>query len=177
MNRSFFNNRNGFNGFNGRVDNRRFGHSRQNVILVPSYGYPYIGDSYFDNGYEQGNQSPTPPVIVVPQTGSAASPEVSELQRQIDRLSSELDAMHERQAAPAAEAPVPEQPATLLVFRDQHVEQIHNYAIVGQTLWAFDSATGTRGRKVPLSDLDLAETAHLNAEHGVQFSTPAAAVQ
>ena len=28
-------------------------------------------------------------------------------------------------------------PATVLVFRDQHKEEIRNYAIVGQTLWNF----------------------------------------
>lgn len=179
MNRTFFNNRSFFNGrFNNGGFNRGFGRGRQNVVLVPSFGYPYIGDSYFDNGYDSSNQG-QPPVVVVPQTASPnGSQETSDLRRQIDRLSGELDAMHDRQVtAPEAQARVPEQPATLLVYHDQHVEQIHNYAIVGQTLWAFDTGSGTMGRKVPLSDLDLAETAHVNAEHGVRFSTPAAAVQ
>ena len=181
MNRQFFGNGSFFNngpifnghGFNGH---RRFDHERQNnVVLVPSYGYPYIGD-YADNGYEPSqSQAPAPSVVMVPQT---ASPDVSDLRKQIDRLSGQLDAMHDRQAAtPEAAARVPDQPATLLVYNDQHVEQVHNYAIVGQTLWAFDSGTGTMGRKVPLSELDLEETAHVNAEHGVHFSTPAAAAR
>ncbi len=31
-------------------------------------------------------------------------------------------------------------PATVLVFRDEHKQEIHNYAIVGETLWNFSSA-------------------------------------
>ncbi len=160
--------------FDRQFDRRHFGQTRRDVVLVPSYSYPY---AYFDNGYESSEpsqvQAPTPSVVVVPQM-----PDVSDLRRQIDRLSGELDALHERQAtAPEAPARVPDQPATLLVFQDRHVEQIHNYAIVGQTLWAFDTDPGVMGRKVPLAELDLAETAHANAEHGVRFNPPAAAAK
>ena len=44
-------------------------------------------------------------------------------------------------------------PPTVLVFRDQHKQEIGNYAIVGQTLWNF---APQRTQKIPLSDLDLA---------------------
>src|SRR3984957_5983820 len=46
-------------------------------------------------------------------------------------------------------------PATVLVFRDQHQQEIRNYAIVGQTLWSFGSP---RTEKIPLADLDLPAT-------------------
>lgn len=175
-------------GFNRGESNRfghgfghggRFDHRRNNVVLVPSYGYgyPYFGDTLFDNGYESNQgQAQAPPVVVVPQT---AAPDVTELRREIGRLSSQIDSMHERSAPAQAEAraPVPEQPPTLLVYRDQHVEQIHNYAIVGKNLWAFDTGTGTMGRKIPLTELDLAETANVNAEHGIHFSAPAGLVR
>ena len=60
-------------------------------------------------------------------------------------------------------------PATVLVFRDQHKEEIRNYAIVGQTLWSFGSP---RTEKIPLADLDLAATIKANNDRGVSFRVP-----
>jgi hypothetical protein len=62
-------------------------------------------------------------------------------------------------------------PATLLVFRDQHKQEVVNYAIVGQTLWNF---APQRTQKIPLSDLDLPATAKVNDERGVDFRLPGA---
>jgi hypothetical protein len=61
-------------------------------------------------------------------------------------------------------------PATVLVFRDQHQEQVQNYAIVGQILWDF---TPGRTQKIPLSELDLPATEKANEDHGVEFHLPA----
>jgi hypothetical protein len=60
-------------------------------------------------------------------------------------------------------------PATVLVFRDQHKQEVQNYAIVGQTLWAFGSA---RTQKIPLADLNLAATVKANDDRGVDFRVP-----
>jgi len=60
-------------------------------------------------------------------------------------------------------------PATVLVFRDQHKQEVQNYAIVGQTLWTF---APQRTQKIPLSDLDLAATQKANDERGVDFRVP-----
>jgi len=62
-------------------------------------------------------------------------------------------------------------PATVLVFRDQHRQEIENYAIVGQTLWNFAQK---RTEKIPLSDLDLSATAKANEDRGVTFRVPEA---
>jgi len=62
-------------------------------------------------------------------------------------------------------------PATVLVFRDQHREEVSNYAIVGQTLWSFASQ---RTKKISLADLDLAATEKANDERGVTFRVPGA---
>jgi hypothetical protein len=59
-------------------------------------------------------------------------------------------------------------PATVLVYRDQRRQEIHNYAIVGQTLWAF----GQRTQKIPLGELDLTATVRANDEQGVDFRLP-----
>jgi hypothetical protein len=60
-------------------------------------------------------------------------------------------------------------PATVLVFRDQHKQEIQNYAIIGQTLWSFGSP---RNEKIPLSNLDLPATLKANDERGVSFHVP-----
>ena len=60
-------------------------------------------------------------------------------------------------------------PATVLVFRDQHQREIHNYAIVGQTLWNF---TPQRAEKISLAELDLPATSKANDDRGVDFRIP-----
>jgi hypothetical protein len=62
-------------------------------------------------------------------------------------------------------------PATVLVFRDQHKREVDNYAIVGQTLWAF---AAQRTEKIPLADLDLAATTKANDDRGLTFRVPSA---
>jgi hypothetical protein len=58
---------------------------------------------------------------------------------------------------------------TVLVFRDQHKQQVENYAIVGDTLWDFAAQQTVR---IPLSELDIPATVKANQEHGVRFSVP-----
>lgn len=60
-------------------------------------------------------------------------------------------------------------PATVLVFRDQHQQEVRNYAIAGGTLWVFSEQAA---KKVPLSELDLAATTKANNERGVEFQVP-----
>jgi len=62
--------------------------------------------------------------------------------------------------------------ATVLIFRDERKQEVQNYAVVGQTLWIFEPR-GTK--KIPLSQLDIPETAKANDERGVDFRVPAAA--
>jgi hypothetical protein len=62
-------------------------------------------------------------------------------------------------------------PLTVLVFRDQHKQEVQNYAIVGQTLWAF---APQHTQKIPLADLDLSATTKANDERGVDFRLPGA---
>ena len=81
--------------------------------------------------------------------------------------------LYARSAAPRPQeykqtAPVPD---TVLVFRDQHKQEVQNYAIVGHTLWAF---APQHTQKIPLADLDLAATTKANDDRGVTFSVPSA---
>ena len=60
-------------------------------------------------------------------------------------------------------------PATVLFFRDGHSVEVHNYAIVGKTLWALSQ---NRSQKYPLTDLDLEKTVQENEKRGVEFTAP-----
>lgn len=60
-------------------------------------------------------------------------------------------------------------PATALVFRDQHVEEVRNYAIAGGTLWVLNEQAA---KKIPLAQLDLPATVKMNDERGVDFQVP-----
>ena len=59
---------------------------------------------------------------------------------------------------------------TVLVFHDQHKQEVENYAIVGETLWNFASQQTV---KIPLSDLDIPATIKANQDRGITFSVPA----
>jgi len=109
----------------------------------------------------------------------AAEPGPDPLAAQVGNLAAEVEMMREDQAARDSRgARAPQFPAaseeklptTLLVYRDGHQVEVQNYAILGKTLWVFsDQMT----RQVPLADLDLAATQHVNGERGVDFVAPA----
>ncbi|MGH9504047.1 MAG: hypothetical protein ACRD20_14440 [Terriglobales bacterium] len=77
----------------------------------------------------------------------------------------------EPEAAPEAqpETPVPDQPQSVLVFKDGHQLEVQNYAVIGDTLY---DLTPGRHHKIPLADLDLAATAQQNDERGIDFRLP-----
>jgi hypothetical protein len=60
---------------------------------------------------------------------------------------------------------------TVLVFRDQHREEVGNYAIVGETLWTF---APQKTRKISLDQIDIPATQKANDERGVDFRIPGA---
>src|SRR5262249_54958820 len=100
---------------------------------------------------------------------------------QIDRLSDEVQELREQRASGLAEQNVPRPPAqpqseaknedlpVILVFLDRHIQEVRNYAVANEMVVAFD---GTRTRKYPLRDIDLAATLKLNDERGVNFDVP-----
>ena len=75
-----------------------------------------------------------------------------------------------RHSAPeSAVQPQEPVPATVLVFRDRRQQEVQNYAIVGQTLWAFSVG---RTQKIPISDLDISATEKANNDRGLTFRIP-----
>jgi len=108
--------------------------------------------------------------------------------RQIDDLSQEVQRLRQEQeygqtasvTAPTAAPPPPPQATVeppkfdsglpvVLVFFDKKIQEIKNYAVMNEMLVVFD---GTRTRKIPLRDVDLAATMKLNDERGVDFQIP-----
>jgi hypothetical protein len=112
----------------------------------------------------------------------AYSDETRQLSQEINRLSYEVEQLRQEQeyrpsAPPPSQPPAqprreakPEPPRpTVLIFRDKHVQEVKNYAIVDPTLWILNERRAT---KVPLSSLDVDATTKLNDERGVEFSLP-----
>ena len=94
--------------------------------------------------------------------------EDSGLQRDVQTLNGKIDRL--QADVEARNRPKPEtEPATALVFRDQHVEEVHNYAIAGGTLWVLNDQAA---KKIPLTQLDIAATVKMNDDRGVDFQVP-----
>jgi hypothetical protein len=132
----------------------------------PYYGYdPYLwgSASSYDSSdeYYQQNQQ--------------LSQQVNELSNEVARLRDEQEIRAytplptERQATPQAAAKSEVSVPTVLVFRDQHREDISNYAVVGRTVWVFNQ---DRARKIPLAELDVPATVKINDDRGVDFNVP-----
>ncbi len=115
------------------------------------YGYPLFWPDY---------EQPAPQYVQAPEP---------EPERIVERVIEQPEPAPQPQASAGAQ-PEPELPATVLVYRDQHREEIRNYAIVDSTVYVF--FPDGRRKKVPLSDLDLAATQRVNDDRGVDVRVP-----
>ena len=57
----------------------------------------------------------------------------------------------------------------VLVFRNGKQQEVTNYAIMGDTLYVFDSGR----KKIALADLDIPATVKANDDRGMEFKVPA----
>jgi hypothetical protein len=138
------------------------------------YYYPYAG--YYPYGYYDGYDNslayytdnedqdayagaayPAP----YPENDSGLQRDVQALNGKIDRLQADVETRNRPKTD--------QEPATALVFRDQHVEEVRNYAIAGETLWVLNAQAAKR---IPLAQLDLAATVKMNDDRGVEFQVP-----
>jgi hypothetical protein len=164
----------GSRGFNHLRGQRFRNHGFRNNcfgLTCRGFGYPwwYAGafDSYWwwDNSssYDEDRER---------EIGLANEMNAQSLDEQRRRREERDQDVYARSApAPARESDPQAVPATVLVFQDQHKQEIQNYAIVGQTLWNF---APQHTQKIALSDLDLPATIQANDERGVDFRVPAA---
>jgi hypothetical protein len=126
------------------------------------WGYGWYGDDY-DN--DSGDQDSYAAYAAPPYP--APYPENSGLQRDVEALSGKIDRL--QADVEARNRPKEEEPATALVFRDQHVEEVHNYAIAGGTLWVLNEQAA---KKIPLAQLDIPATVKMNDDRGIEFQVP-----
>jgi hypothetical protein len=144
------------------------------VYAVPYYVPAYVDPTEDDNSAPESTYPSGPTIFDRRASGQTSQdaeaayaeriltePQGEPTQQRIPRPSA---------SAAADAAPVPEQPATVLVFKDGRQLEVQNYAIVGATL--FDLTPGHRSR-IALADLDLASTAKQNDDRGVIFQVPA----
>jgi regulator of replication initiation timing len=137
-------------------------------FLWGSASYSNYGSSDEQQAYSQNQQ-------LYNQLNDLSS-DVRELKDQNEQLRYELEKRQNvlNQPQPSA-APEPQKnsevsgPVTVIVFRDGRQVEVRNYAVVGQTLWILSDQ---RAQKVPLSQIDLDQTAKLNTERGVEFLAP-----
>ena len=164
-------------GFNGR----RHHHGGNGYGYGPGYGYtpyayypayPTTDYSTMGAGYDYLQPATTTTVAPEPEPPAPTIFERRPTTRPYARDEARYDDSYR---GPAAEAPhtasigVGEEETTTLVFADGRRMDIHNYAIVGPTLFNFD---GTGPFKVKLSELDLSGTVKLNEDNGVLFKLP-----
>ena len=133
------------------------------------YPYGYYGyDDPFFYDTENEDQDSYASVPYQAPSDTAPYPEDSGLRSDVQALSGKIDRL---QADVEARSRKPEQePTTALVFRDQHVEEVRNYAIARGTLWVLNDHQ--TGKKIPLAQLDLAATVKMNDDRGVDFQVP-----
>lgn len=143
------------------------------------YGYPWWGSAYYDPWWwNQDDQQFNADYYGQYQAANEMNEQSLEEQRmwRQEEADGDQDAYAPRRPQQRTEtAPLPEshgQPImspTVLVFRDQHRQEIQNYAIVGSTLWNF--AAG-QTQKIALADLDVPTTEKANEDRGVTFRVP-----
>lgn len=140
-------------------------------FFFPGYYWPYY--SYYTYPYPVTYSSPS-------YDYSTASSYELEMTRELDRLTAEVQQLRELQQqqayanapanAPKADNKQEANRPTVLVFRDKHIQEVQNYAIVGETLWVFNEQRATR---IPIAQLDIPATTKLNEERGIEFRAPA----
>jgi len=139
--------------------------------------YPYLGyypygyyDWYADPLYDTDDQDAYAGEY---NPASGPYPDDSGTQRGLDQLNGKVDRLQQDVEARNRPKPDPE-PATALVFRDQHVEEVHNYAISGGMVWVLNDQAA---KKIPLAQLDIPATVKMNDDRGVDFQVPGPSLQ
>ena len=168
------NSRNNFRNNGFRV--RTFG-LRNNCVGLPcrGFGYPWAYGGYYDpywwNSESSYDDSYDRDRAIAGDMNAQSLDEQRMLRQEEadgDQDSYSGSASHSRPAASDAQG-TSVAPPTVLVFRDQHKQEIRNYAIVGQTLWNFSPQ---RTEKISISDLDLTATTKANDDRGLSFHVP-----
>jgi hypothetical protein len=142
-------------------------------VYVP-YAYPVVGDSEAGDGAadqpenqrEEEEYRGGPTIFDRRGSGQPARSYADAYPQKSSRDQREVDTTP---AASQDDTPVPDQPQTVLIFKDGHQLEVQNYAVIGDTLY---DLTPGRHHKIPLVDLDLTTTAKQNDDRGIDFRLP-----
>ncbi len=164
-------------GYANRIDGARFRNRNRGFAGPWRYGYPgwygyynpYFYDPYWlwdsSSYYDDSQDQDDAPGYVMDQQGpdeqNAPYGYDSSGDQDAYARSAPYEPRHAELTAPSA--------PTTLIFRDQHKQEIQNYAIVGNTLFSFSAE---RTQKIPLSELDIPATTKVNEDRGVNFKVP-----
>jgi len=163
-------------GFHNHRDHRGFYGRRGYYYPYYPYAayYPY-GYGWYDDplAYDTADQNQDSYAAYQAPSYSAPYAESSGLQRDVQTLNGKMDRLQADVDARNRPDPGPE-PETALVFRDQHVEEVRNYAISGGAVWVLNPQAA---KKIPLVNLDIDATVKLNEDRGVDFQVPEPALQ
>ena len=138
-------------------------------VPVPVYAYApppiYVAAPYAEpasnNPYPVEYQQPI--VTTAPAQASADHDEVVRLSQEVQDLKAQQTSRTMPQEKP---------PSTVLVFKDKHLTEVQDYAIVGDALWVLTPHTA---KKILLSQIDIPATQRANEERGLDFRAPAPA--
>ncbi len=147
-------------------------------MYVPLYSYPYYQEEIIQQDDELSSVAaqPEPPArTIFERRPTTAGAEVEEGREAGEIASSSSPGSASGASglavkAGAKESPADILPATVLIFRDGHRQEVHDYAIVGGNL--FDLGTAHVMKKIPLAMLDLDATHKENDLNGVDFRVP-----
>jgi hypothetical protein len=178
---------------------RQSGFRRSSIYTSPrtSLPFPFLGDFFnLDDLYSAGYPVASQPPLILVQT-ARAMPDSSDYlaQPKNEPATKTQPLMIERQNGryirvastpangeplfldsgkkPAAASTAP-LPPTLLVFRDGHSEEVRDYAIADDILYARGDyyTDGYWNKKIPLSNLNLAQTLQANTARNIKFVLP-----
>jgi hypothetical protein len=142
--------------------------------------YPWWGSAYYDPwwSWNQDDQQFDNEYYGQYQAANEMNQQSLEQQRMFreEEQAGDQDAYAPRRSERVADPPSRPEPEgqslispTVLVFRDQHRQEVRNYAIVGSTLWNFAPA---HTEKIALAQLDLPATEKVNEDRGITFRVP-----
>ena len=140
-------------------------------VAVPVYYTDYSSDNTENNTQQTAEQNAHPeapaPTIFENRPGYQAPP--VRFNPSSTLPAGQMAANQTTESVERTSAAEP-QPTTILVFRDGHMIEIGNYAIVDDTL--YNLAGDYRTHKILLADLDLNKTVKINQERGYEFRLP-----
>jgi hypothetical protein len=165
-----------FNRGGTHIQIRSYGYGRYCGSWGCGYGYPGYGwyDPFWYDPYWWWDNDSSQDQDYANDRAYADQMNAQSLEEQQERNQQDQDLYARSAPPPPQQQSTPTESMmspTVLVFRDQHKQEVQNYAIVGQTLWTF---APQKTQKIPLSDLDIPATQKANDEHGVDFKVPGA---